>query len=275
MLEFLYLAAFQIFLQMVGKKKKISRKEFIQRTSRAIIATGIITASPAKHLISQKSLEKCNLGNTGITMTKLGFGASRTQESSLLKYAIAQGITFIDTGRGYANGKNEEMVGSVVKGKRSDVVIQSKVRLGLEGKITGTNSESTRLGEMFWKSLHESLTALQTDYIDVLLFHGAEVDDILFHDAVLESFMKAKEEGKIRAAGFSTHTNQTGLVKKAVEIPAYDVIMTAFNHSGGYIHSNSARKDSWDQEQLILQLKAAAGKRNRYCCHENMFGRSL
>jgi aryl-alcohol dehydrogenase-like predicted oxidoreductase len=245
---------------MSRKQSKITRKEFIQRTSRALVGAGIIARQHTQQLLNQTSLEKCILGNTGINMTKLGFGASRTQESSLLRYAIAKGITFIDTGRGYANGKNEEMVGSVIKGKRSEMIIQSKVRLGPGENSNASTSARNTLRDMFRKSLHESLIALQTDYIDILLFHGAEEEEILFHDAVLESFNKAKEEGKIRAAGFSTHHNQAMLVRKAIEIPAYDVIMTAFNHSGGYIHSMSSRQDSWDQEQLTLQLKTAAGK---------------
>lgn len=244
---------------MSRKQSKITRKEFIQRTSRALVGAGIIARQHTQQLLNN-NLEKCILGNTGISMTKLGFGASRTQESSLLRYAIDKGITFFDTGRGYANGRNEEMVGSVIKGKRSEMIIQSKVKLDSGGNVTRSALSGNTLREMFRKSLHESLIALQTDYIDILLFHGAEEVDLLFHDAVLESFNKAKEEGKIRAAGFSTHHNQAMLVRKAIEIPAYDVVMVAFNHSGGYIHSRSSRQDSWDQEQLTLQLKTAAGK---------------
>jgi len=243
---------------MIRKQKKITRKEFIQRTSRALVGAGIIAGTSAEQLLHQSSLEKCNLGNTGINMTKLGFGASRTQELSLLRYALDKGITFIDTGRSYTNGKNEEMIGSALRGIRSRLIIQSKVRLGLGENRAGSASEGDTLREMFWKSLHESLTALQTDYIDILLFHGAEEEDILFHDVVLEIFNQAKKEGKIRAAGFSTHVNQAGLVRKAIEIHSYDVIMAAFNHSGGYLHSRSSRQGSWDQEQLTVQLKTAA-----------------
>lgn len=247
---------------MSRKHKQITRKEFIQHTSRAIIGTGIIVSTPLKHLVPPGSLDKCKLGKTGITITKLGFGASRTQQSSLLKYALDNGITFIDTGRSYANGKNEEMVGNVIKGMRSRVVIQSKVRLGFRDNTykSGSKAESDALREMFLKSLHDSLKALQTDYIDILLFHGAEEENILLHDTVLEQFNKAKKEGKIRAAGFSTHNNQANLIRKAIEIPSYDVIMPAFNHSGGYIHSKSSRQGSWNQEQLTAQFKVAVEK---------------
>jgi hypothetical protein len=247
---------------MTDKNKKLTRKEFIQRTSRAIIGAGLIGRAQSDNLPVKSNLEKCSLGKTGISMTKLGFGAPRTQEASLIKYAIDNGITFIDTGRGYANGKNEELVGSVIKGMRKDLVVQSKFRLSFPDGGTNHNSRKINDGlrETFWKSLHESLTALMTDYIDILLFHGAEDENLLFHETVLELFRKAKEQGKVRASGFSAHVNQADLIKKAIEVPSYDAAMIAFNHSGGYEHSRSSRRGSWDQEELIKVLKIATGK---------------
>ena len=38
------------------------------------------------------------------------------------------------------------------------------------------------------ESLEESLKALQTDYIDIMLFHGADDTSILFHEAVIRAF---------------------------------------------------------------------------------------
>ena len=57
------------------------------------------------------------------------FGAPRTNEESLIRYAIDKGINFIDTGRSYGNGNNEKLVGKAVAGIRKNVVIQSKIRL--------------------------------------------------------------------------------------------------------------------------------------------------
>ena len=64
---------------------------------------------------------------------------------------------------------------------------------------------------MFFKSLEESLEALQTDFIDVMLFHHGSTSKWLYHEAVKESFTRAKEQGKILASGFSAHTNQVEL----------------------------------------------------------------
>jgi len=36
------------------------------------------------------------------------------------------------------------------------------------------------------------------------------------------------------------------------------VVMLAFNPSGGYVHANSSRKDSWDHDELITEMKVAS-----------------
>ena len=64
-------------------------------------------------------------------------------------------------------------------------------------------------------SMDESLKALQTDYIDVMLIHGASTADIVNNEAVMEFFTAAKKKGQIRAFGFSSHTNQIDILKSA------------------------------------------------------------
>ncbi len=198
------------------------------------------------------------LGKTGIRLTKLGVGAPRIQEASVLKYALDQGITFIDTGRRYANGKNEIMVGEVTKGRRKNFVIQSKVNIDpvpVEGKLN-TGSVSSGIRETFRKSLDNSLKALQTDYIDIMLFHGAAEQEILYHEAVLESFSEAKKQGKILATGFSVHADLLEHLQRHNQDPFYDVIMLSFNPHGGY--KRRERDIRWDQDALARELTRAA-----------------
>ena len=255
---------------MRKEKRNLTRKEFIKTSSKAAMATGIIAGTPltilassGKHLHSTNlsgtgELATSTLGNTGIKMTKLGVGAPRIQEPSVLRYALDQGITFIDTGRGYANGKNEIMVGEAIKGKRKDFTIQSKMRINpnLEGEKLKSESTSRKIHEIINKTLEESLKALQTDYIDVMLFHNGSDSEFLYHEATMEAFAKAKKEGKILACGFSAHINQVELTRQHNDHPFYDVMMLAFNPHGGYIKPN-VRDYSWDQEALIAELTKA------------------
>ena len=258
---------------MKKQRRKFSRKDFIKTSSMGALATGMIAGVPAKILAGSGEpgktnlkmpagsgkLEETTLGSTGIKMTRLGVGAPRIQEPRVLKYALDQGITFIDTGRRYANGQNEIMVGEAIKGRRKDLVIQSKVNIHIDQKEGDLDTESVSavIRETFNKSLEESLKALQTDYIDIMLFHGADDLDILYHEAVLESFARAKKEGKILATGFSVHTKLVEILERHNRDPFYDVIMLSFNPHGGFKRRTSSI--TWDQQAVIAGLKKAAG----------------
>ena len=245
---------------MEKKSKSMTRKDFIRKSSMGIIGTGLLATGRMDLLKSEARLVHTVIGKTGIETTKLGIGATRTQEPNIIRAAIDGGIRFLDTGRSYARGKNEEMIGQVIKDFRKEITLQSKQRISeeaIQGKIQNESRENI-VSNQFNKSLEESLRALQTDYIDIMLLHGASETTLLYDEALLYAFEKAKKEGKIRAGGFSTHSNQAILVAHNNAHPFYDVIMVAFNHSGGYVHSRYGYKSEWDQDALVKELKNAA-----------------
>jgi predicted aldo/keto reductase-like oxidoreductase len=131
------------------------------------------------------------------------------------------------------------------------VVIQSKCGVNLGARAVGPGME---------RSLTESLKALKTDYLDVLLIHGADSIETIRHPDVMEFFAAAKKRGQIRASGFSVHVNQRELLKAAVSDGFYDVIMLPYNHRGKFVHSNSGRRGEWDQPALEAELRAAIAK---------------
>ena len=233
---------------------KITRRLFLRLSSAGFFGLGLKTKISSGAKTSLLNVKKVNLGRTGISVTTLAFGAARTQESGLLKAALDSGINFLDTGRSYAAGQNEVMVGKAIKEIRKQVVIQSKVKVpfkpGEKDKITGH----------LQKELEASLKALQTDFIDILLYHMATNEDLLFDKSVMDFFKSAKEKGLIRAFGFSTHTNQVQLVKANNRHRFYDVIMVTMNPHGAFVHSNSGRETSWDQKALFAELKEARNK---------------
>lgn len=247
------------------KDKLISRKGFMSKASAGLLTFGLFPGkrfrlSDPQTEDKQAFPEYRQLGRTGIRVTPVGFGASRTMEPMLLRSALKAGINFIDTGRAYFNGQNEVMVGKVIKGMRKELIIQSKIKIKLRG--TGEKLDSTevydRITNLTRSLLAESLKALQTDYIDVLLFHEADSVDMINHDAVLEFFRDAREKGQIRACGFSTHLNQVELLKAANESKSYDVVMVPYNHKGSYTHSNTGNYSEWDQPALEREMAAAS-----------------
>lgn len=239
--------------------KKISRKEFFLKTGAALSSLGLISGRYREEKKQEPELRP--LGNTGIQVTPLCFGASRTNDERLINYAIDKGINFLDTGRSYANGNNERLVGNAIRGRRERIVIQSKMHLypdELDYKGKGRRGFN-EIKKVLEDRITESLQALKTDYIDIMLFHSAKDEFYTFHEAVLEFYSEQKQKGTIRAHGFSSHDFSLGLLKRNNKDLFYDVVMHAFNHRGGFTHSLSDWSAEWDQDVLIRELDKAAG----------------
>ena len=234
---------------------KLSRRLFLRLFSAGFFGLGMKTKISFGAKPSLPVFNKVKLGRTGIFVTPLAFGASRTQESGLVKAALDSGMNFLDTGRSYAAGQNEVMVGKTIIEIRKQVVIQSKV------KAPAKPEEKNKITGHLQKELEASLKALQTDFIDILLLHDVKNKDLLFDENVLNFFKSAKEKGLIRAHGFSTHSNQVELIKANNRQGGfYDVVMVTINPHGALVHSKTGWKTSWDQNALFTELREARKK---------------
>lgn len=247
----------------MGKMKNgMTRKEFLKKSSLAFLGLGAldlgkigVKARPLKDVTPDST----TLGRTDIRVSAMGFGASRTMEPALVGAALDAGMNFLDTGRSYSRGQNEVMVGEVIAGRRKDVVIQSKLRVSVRDEDKGFSStdEVQKVTGAMDASLRASLEALKTDYIDIMLIHGATSPKVTYNEEIMKFFEAAKKSGTIRAHGFSSHANQVELVRASNRNPFYDVIMVPYNHKGSYIHSRSNYYAEWDQPALEVELKKA------------------
>lgn len=241
-------------------KKQISRKEFVARTLGGIAGISVIS----DYLVKEEFVfpELRSIGDTGIMVTPFCFGATRTNEESLIKYAVNKGINFIDTGRVYANGNNERLVGQSVAGIRKKIIIQSKIRLEqneLPARGKGKKG-AEEIRAVLSTKLEASLKALNTDYIDIMLYHDALDENLLFHSEVLKFFSEMKKNGVIKACGFSTHNDCINLPERNNSDRFYDTIMVPFNHKGSFVHSVTGKYSEWDQKRLISALIKAREK---------------
>ncbi|MGB3496259.1 MAG: aldo/keto reductase [Elainellaceae cyanobacterium] len=117
----------------------------------------------------------------------------------LIHFCEDQGINVVDSAEIYGAGEGERRVGSALKGRRDRWIISTKFgwRVGEQGnRITDSHSSTIRT------SLEGSLRRLNTDYVDIYLYHTPpHIEDIEKGISVLESL---KQEGKIRFYGIST-----------------------------------------------------------------------
>ena len=162
-------------------------------------------------------MSQVTLGRTGIASPKNGFGALPIQRVSfeyagmLLKKAYDAGFTYFDTARAYTD--SEEKMGRALKDVRHHITIATK---------TGATDVDT-----FWKHLHQSLTNLQTDYIDIYQFHNPSFcpkpgDGTGLYEAMEE----AKKQGKIRHISITNH--RLHVAREAVESGLYDTLQFPF-----------------------------------------------
>jgi hypothetical protein len=241
-------------------EKQISRKEFFTKALTAIAGISFVSKNMTKLLSAGSELRA--VGNTGILVSPLCFGAPRTNEESLIKYALEKGINFIDTGRAYGNGNNEKLVGKAISGIRGNVVIQSKIKLEeheLPSKGKGRKG-AAEIRDVLSTKLEASLHALNTDHIDIMLYHDAVDEKLLFHQETMKFFDEMKKSGVIKAHGFSTHNDYMHLPERNNSEGFYNVVMIPFNHKGSFIHSITGNYFEWDQAKLISILTEAWSK---------------
>ncbi|MDT8428658.1 MAG: aldo/keto reductase [Pseudomonadales bacterium] len=177
------------------------------------------------------------LGNTGIEVSCLGLGCVKLGRNEGVKYpsgftlpddkearqilAVArdQGINLIDTAPAY--GSSEERLGKLLE-SRQQWVLSSKV--GEEFEQGQSRFDFSARHVRF--SVERSLKRLRTDYLDLVLIHSDGNDrDIIENSACIETLVRCREQGLIRAFGMSTKTVAGGLLA----VSACDVVMLTYN----------------------------------------------
>ncbi|MBN1698177.1 MAG: aldo/keto reductase [Spirochaetales bacterium] len=154
-------------------------------------------------------MKRRQLGNTGLMVSEIGFGAfqigdeyargrmSLQEAVSLVHAARDAGCNFFDTAPLYGGGKSEEILGVAFSGRREEVIINTKC--GHYPGETGRNFDPALIRE----SVEKSLGRLKTDYIDSLILHNPPGELLSASAPHYEVFERLKEEGKIRAYGAS------------------------------------------------------------------------
>ena len=131
--------------------------------------------------------------DTGVEISEMCLGTmmfgdrcNEAESARILETAVAQGVTFIDTASAYCGGLTEEILGRITKGKRQNLFIGTKV---------------TKNTEPDWinQSLDESLTRLQTDYVDFFMIHWPRENMQI--EPMMAALNNAVEAGKTRFIG--------------------------------------------------------------------------
>lgn len=153
-------------------------------------------------------MEKRILGNSGLTVSALGFGCmglnfgygpgpGKQAAVTLIRDAFENGVTFFDTAEAYGPFTNEELVGEALADVRDKVVIATKFGFKDATPASGVDSRPQRIRAV----AEASLKRLRTDRID--LFYQHRVDPSVPMEDVAGTVRDLIAEGKVRHFGLS------------------------------------------------------------------------
>jgi len=159
------------------------------------------------------------LGRTGMEISDISFGSSRTSNPDVVRHAFERGVNYFDSADGYKGGDSEEAIGEALAGFRDRVFITSKTKAGADAER----------GEMM-KALEGSLRRLRTDYVDVYFNHAVNDVDRMANEEWDEFTEAAKKQGKIRFRGMSGHAGRlVECLRYSLDNGLVDVILVAYN----------------------------------------------
>jgi aryl-alcohol dehydrogenase-like predicted oxidoreductase len=161
-------------------------------------------------------LPKRELGQTGLQVTMLGYGAmelrgtprgrdvTEAQAETILNTVLDAGINYIDTSIDY--GLSEERIGRYISHRRSEYYLASKCGclVGAPPAPRGQRNPHVFTPDNIKAGVEQSLARMQTDYLDVLQFHASPSRQTLEENGALETVLALKEAGMVRYIGMSS-----------------------------------------------------------------------
>jgi predicted aldo/keto reductase-like oxidoreductase len=131
--------------------------------------------------------------------------------------ALDCGVNYVDAARAYRDGKDEEVIGEALIGRRQNIILGTKT---LQRGAQGARGE-----------LEYSLKMLRTDYVDIWSMHAinspSEREQIFAPGGAYEAALKAKEDGLIRWIGVTGHNWEE--VGKCVATGLFDTCLCWYN----------------------------------------------
>jgi aryl-alcohol dehydrogenase-like predicted oxidoreductase len=178
-------------------------------------------------------MEQRQLGKDGPLVSALGlgcmgmsefYGAGNDDESiEVIHRALESGMNFLDTADMYGSGRNEELVGKAIKGKRDKVFLATKF-----GNVRGPNGEYLGINgtpEYVRSACEASLKRLNVDVIDLYYQHRVDIN-VPIEETVGAMSLLVKE-GKVKYLGLSEASTQT--IRKAITVHKITALQTEYS----------------------------------------------
>ena len=182
------------------------------QTVQAAVANDVTKPIPRRHFREDVQLSIVGFG--GIVVV----GQTQTEANREVAHSIDRSVNYFDVAPTYGKGEAEEKLGIALQPYRDKVFLACKTQ---KRDAVGARQE-----------LENSLKVLKTDHFDLYQLHAMskmeDVDTVLRTDGALETFLKAREKGKVRFLGFSAHNEDVAL-RLLDEFP-FDSVLFPINY---------------------------------------------
>ena len=175
-------------------------------------------------------MQKRNLGTGGPEVSAIGlgcmgmsefYGSTDEQQSiATINHALDKGVSFLDTADMYGSGRNEELVGRAIEGRRDEVFLATKF-----GNVRGPNGEFGGIRgdpEYVAQACVSSLQRLGVDVIDLYYQHRVDVNVPI--EETVGAMAQLVDEGKVRFLGLSEAAPDT--IRKAHAVHPITAVQT-------------------------------------------------
>ncbi|MEA2779208.1 MAG: hypothetical protein QOK29_752 [Rhodospirillaceae bacterium] len=178
-------------------------------------------------------MRKRTLGRSGLEVSAIGLGCmgmsefygdgDEAESIATIHRAIELGVTFLDTADIYGLGRNEELVGRAIRGRRDQVVLATKfgnVR-NAEGRSIGINGRP----DYVQAACEASLRRLGVDVID--LYYQHRVDPNTPIEDTVGAMADLIRQGKVRYLGLSEAAAET--IRRAHAVHPIAALQTEYS----------------------------------------------
>jgi predicted aldo/keto reductase-like oxidoreductase len=168
-------------------------------------------------------------GQTGWDISRVSMGCMRFPDEetavATVRRCVEKGINYFETANGY--GESEIRLGKAFKELGKDV----REKVMLSSKSRPSTADDRTAGDWADELLNQSLERMQVDYLDfyhIWSINNEEQYDLCLNDGWMDVVQKAKDAGKVRHIGITSHA-PPALVERIIDEGLFEVLMVQYS----------------------------------------------